>query len=90
MKAYAVIPMPLQNDINKWIKIIIPLDAYDITEKTEWVWNSIEKDAFSLKLGTCKSFRNMARLLGENIVFDMNTCSWDLRNCRELNYSDIL
>ena len=84
-RAYAIVPMPLQNDLHKWIKVIVPLDVYDVVEKTQWCWNSIEKDAFFLLNKDYVSFRKMARLFGEQVYFDMNACSWNLMECDRLD-----
>lgn len=90
-KAYVVVPMPIQTDIRKWIKIILPLDTYDIVEKTQWCWNSVKQDAFPLGDLQCQnSFRMLARLFG-NAVFDINKQVWDLTKCeRSIIFEDSL
>jgi hypothetical protein len=89
VKPYAVVPMPLYSDPNTWIKIIVPLDTFDIVEKTNWCWHNSMKDAFPIGYEpnihniTQNSFRVLSKLLGNNISFDETKRTWDLREAVE-------
>ena len=91
VKPYAIVPMPLYSDPSTWIKIIVPLETFDIVEKTNWCWHNSMKDAFpvgyepSLQDITQKSFRVLSHLMGNNIICDSIRSTWDLRNCQGID-----
>ena len=75
--------MPIHSDISKWIKVIVPLDSYDVIEKTQWCWHSVKKDAFPVGDSLLQySFMDMAHLVG-TAFYDMNKLAWDLTKCEK-------
>ena len=84
---FASVPMPLYNDPAKWVKIIVPLDTFDIVEKTNWCWHHSFKDAFPINYKPSlidfkeKSFCMMAKLRSSQSEYDATTSTWNLLKC---------
>ena len=81
MPPYAIIPMPLYTNNQTWVKIIVPLEVFDIVERAEWCWDAEKNDAFPLGDSShdeTNSFRILAQLFNTDYDFE-NATTIDLR-----------
>jgi hypothetical protein len=84
MTPYVIIPLQLINNINQWIKIIIPLDSHKLLDKpTIWLWDTISQDAYpeNFKYIPEYGFRTLANLYGPIEIINAET--YDLRLCQK-------